>query len=175
MGGVSRTTATKPGPKAPFRRCPEDFDVIFVEQGRIACESWYRASRITVNRWLDERGKRRLIQLRADYVASLRSAGKWITRSTKMINERPKAVSRLASIRDRRKVSPQLARHAAHFLRVRRNGGWIVSPTPQGDWWVGSTRRSPAQLVDLAVARGFDVDAANLQQESEEGLGHGHG
>lgn len=145
--------------RPPLRACPDDFDVMFVEQGRQECEDWYRASRRTINRWMVERGEVRLIKARASYVAHQRAAGDWLTRSSRMVDSRPvKAPRAEHSIRDRRKVSFILARHAAQYLRVVRNGGWIVSPTPQGDWRVGTRRLSPAQMLDLAVAKGFIFD-----------------
>jgi hypothetical protein len=152
--------------RTPLRRCPDDFDVIFVEQGRIGCECWYRARRSTVTRWLEERGKEALIARRAAYVKHLRSEGQWFTRSSKLIEpHRVRPVQIRAAINDRREVNPTLARHAAQHLRIIRNGGFIVSPTPDGEWWVGSRRISAAQMLDLACAKGFDADVA-LQTRS---------
>jgi hypothetical protein len=50
------------------RPCPVDFDETFVAIGRLACEEHFHAGRTTINRWLDERGKDRLIALRAERV-----------------------------------------------------------------------------------------------------------
>lgn len=155
-------TAPKLEPKGrpPLRKCPDDFDVIFIEVGRLGCETWYRARRSTINRWLTERGKERLIKLRSEYVRHQRAQGNWLTRSSCMVEHRATgAVPRSSAIRDRREVSITLARHAAQHLRVIRNGGFIVSPTPQGDWWVGSRRMSAGQMVKLACAKGFDRSA----------------
>lgn len=169
MGAIS---PAKPGPKGrpPLRACPADFDVIFVEQGRIGCETWYRASRMTVNRWMGERGAEKLIKARAAFVAHQRANGQWITRSTRLVEHREvrKAAKRLP-IRDRRKVHPTLARNAAHHLRITRNGAFIVSPAGNDEWWVGSRRMSAAQMVDLAETKGFDRAAA-LQADSAEGV-----
>jgi hypothetical protein len=156
--------------KPPPRACPDDFDVIFVEHGRVECERWYRASRITINRWLKERGKKRLIKARAAFVAHQRSQGKWLTRSSRLVEHRDvrATVPQSQPVRDRRKVSFPLARHAAQFLRTIRNGGYIVSPTPQGDWWVGSKRLSAAQMVDLAKEKGFDPRSTALQVDGRE-------
>lgn len=142
--------------RPPLRACPADFDVIFVEQGRLGCEAWYRASRTTVNRWMAERGHKRLIEARAAFVAHQRARGEWMTRSTRLVEVRVRKTQGLQAVRDRRFVNPNLARHAAQHLRIIRNGGFIVSPTPQGDWWVGSRRLSAAQMVDLACSKGFD-------------------
>lgn len=173
MGGefaVGSKGSTSKG-RPPVRPCPDDFDVIFVEQGRDQCESWYRASRRTVNRWLEERGKGRLIKARTAYVAHQRAQGVWLTRSTRMVEHREVQTSaRSQPVRDRRKVSFTLARHAAHHLRIVRNGGFIVSPTGKGDWWVGTKRLSPAQLVDLAEEKGFDRTAATLQSNIGDGV-----
>jgi hypothetical protein len=131
---------------------------MFVEQGRLGCESWYRASRQTVNRWMKERGAKKLIDQRAAYVASQRAKGEWMTRSTRLTDNRSakRPTIRVQVIRDRRKVNPNLARHAAQYLRVIRNGGHIVSPAPNGDWRVGTRLLSAAQMVDFACSKGFD-------------------
>lgn len=158
--------------RPPPRAVPADFDVIFVEQGRVGCEAWYRARRDTVTRWLEQRGKKRLIKARAAYVAHQRAQGKWLTRSSRLVEHRelPKPKVR-ATIRDRRKVSFTLARNAAQHLRIIRNGGFIVSPAGDGCWWLGSRRVSAAQLVDFAKERGFDPkDPGNLQAPASEGV-----
>ena len=168
---ASSSALTGPKGRPPLRACPDDFDVIFVEQGRVGCETWYRASRSTVNRWMDERGAKRLIAARKAYVSHQRKAGRWVTRQTRMVEHkdvRPKL--RSGPVRDRRTVSFTLARHAAQHLRIVRNGGFIVSLTGQGDWWVGSRRYSAAQMVDLATAKGFDRRSAALQADGEEGV-----
>jgi hypothetical protein len=167
-GALSSSAVLKGRP--PQRKRPDDFDVIFVEQGRVECERWYRASRITVNRWMDEAGAQRLVKARAAYVSHMRREGKWMTRSTKLVERREIArPSRLEAIRDRRKVPFLIARHAAQHLRIVRNGGFIVSPTQNGDWWVGTKRMSAAQMLDLAVSRGFRPTAAMALQADADG------
>lgn len=157
MAAIVPPSSPIPKGKAPLRARPDDFEVIFVEQGRERCESWYRARKTTINRWLEECGKVELINRRAAFVASQRAAGKWLTRQTCMVEVRviTSQAPRSQPIRDRRKVSPTIARHAAQFLRVARNGGWIVSPSTNGEWFVGCRRLSSAQLVDLARSKGF--------------------
>lgn len=146
--------------RPPLRKCPDDFDVIYVEQGRLGCESWYRAHKRTVTRWLVERGKARLIKARAAFVKHQRSQGKWLTRSTCMVQHRVTGLAaRTQPVRDRRMVSGTLARHAAQHLRIARHGGFIVSQSSNGDWRVGTRCLSAAQLVDLASSKGFDQDA----------------
>jgi hypothetical protein len=167
--------------RPPLRQRPDDFEVIFVEQGRVGCEPWYRARRDTVTRWMKEcdverlgAGLPMLIAARAAFVAHQRSQGNWITRQTPLVTRRdiPKP-TRSQPIRDRRKVSFTLARHAAQYLRIVRHGGFIVSPTPQGDWWVGSRRLSAAQMLELARSKGFDERALNMQDRA--GLQSGSG
>lgn len=165
MGELMNTCAVLERPaevaRSPRPR-PDDFEVVFVEQGRLECEAWYRARRTTVNRWLEESGKERLIAKRASFVKHLRDK--------KRMN-RPK--ERPSVIRDRRRVSDVLARRAANYLRSVRNGGWVVAPCPDGNWLVGTRRRSPAEVVDMAERRGFDRKAANLQIRAESGVAVG--
>jgi hypothetical protein len=138
---------------------PDDFEVIFVEQGRLECETWYRCRRTTVDRWLEEAGKERLIAERAAFVKLQRE-------QRRVANSPRKTVAQ--TLRDKRRVSPALARKAAHFLRCVRNGGWVCTPAPDNTWLVGTRRRTPGELVDMACQRGFDRRAANLQIAAEE-------
>lgn len=129
---------------------------MFVQIGRVDCEEHYHARRSTIDRWLAECGKQRLIRARAAFVAQQRSKGEWITRQTRLVEHREiKRPSARETIRDKRKVNVLVARHAAQFLRVVRNGGFIVSPSGDGCWWVGSRRLSAAQMVDFAKGKGF--------------------
>lgn len=151
------------------RPVPPDFEVIFVEQGRLDCEAWYHAGRKTINRWLAEVGKDRLIERRAAYVRSLRSQGRWITRASNLIEHRMPRKSVSQTIRDNRRVSPALARRAARFLQQSRNGGWVVAPKSDGTWIIGTRCKSPAEVVDMAESKGFDRKAATLQIRAEGG------
>ena len=148
------------GRTAVDRPCPGDFDEMFISLGRSpdGCEAHYQARRETVTRWLMERGKERLIEARAAYVADLRARGEWITRGTNMTSLRTiNPVSIRASIRDGRRVDDSVAREAAHFLRTKRNAGLIVSRADEpATWWVGSRRMRAFELVDLAKLKGFD-------------------
>lgn len=151
--------------RPPLRKCPEDFDIAFVEIGRNDCETFYRAARVTIDRWLMERGKDRLIDLRAKFVEHERKTfGPMIGRNIRG-NPKPKVCSAPQPIKDDRSVSPCIASAAAQFMRNPRNGGWVVSRTPQGDWFVGIARRTAGQLLDMAVARGFDVELVNAMCE----------
>lgn len=134
-------------------KCPADFEATFVDIGRLACEERYRAAETTITRWLNECGKDRLTSLRAEHVRNRRGEAK--------IEKHP------ATIQDFRFVDPVIAKAAAHYLRVKQNGGWMISMAKDGDWHVGITRKSSAQLVDLAMRYGFD--AATLKGESDVG------
>jgi hypothetical protein len=148
-------------------KVPDDFDVIFVEQGRDACESWYRASKKTVTRWLRERGKKRLAALRADFISHQRSRGKWMTRSTSLVEHHE-------TRHDEAPVwSPEddpVAKAAANFLRVSRYGGWRVSPAGEGEWFVGTVRKTSAELIAMAECQGFDREAVGLQCDGGEAV-----
>lgn len=149
--------------RPPLRACPDDFAVIFIEKGREACEAWYRARKTTVTRWLVESGKEELIVKRAAFVKSMRSQGKWLTRSSRLFEtHRVKPATIRETIRDRRKINPLVARHAAQYLRIIRNGGFIVSQAPNGDWRVGTRLLSAAQMLDLAFGKGFEIAAESL-------------
>lgn len=149
----SRPAAVPEGKgRPPLRAAPDDFETVFVEIGRIDCETFYRAARITIDRWLEERGKARLIAQRADYVAFQRQ-----------ISRTPKPLALIVKpAKDRRKVSFCVARLAAHYLRGTKGGRWIVSPTGQGDWYLGTSRKTNSELLDCAISKGFDVSVAEL-------------
>lgn len=164
--------SSEPKGRPPLRQRPNDFEIIFVEKGRDGCETWYRARKTTITRWLEEAGKMDLIAQRAAYVKLLRSQGKWMTRSTRLVETRkPKARAARESIRDRRKVNPTVARHAAQFLRISRYGGFIISMAAEGEWWLGSKRISAAQLVDFAKSRGFVVLTCEANLQADLGVG----
>ena len=149
------------------RPVPSDFEVTFVALGRDQCSVHYRCRKSVITAWLEASGKDALIARRAAYVQAMREQGRWITRNDPLVARYRQGKTVAAQIRDDRRVSPSLARRAAHFLRSVRNGGWIVSQAQNGDWWVGSRRRSPADLVDFAVGKGFDRVAADLQADWE--------
>lgn len=148
------------------RPVPIDFEVIFVEQGRLACETWYHARRTTVTRWLEESGKQRLIEKRAAYVRSMRRQGKWITRATNMVERRKAPKPSQHRIKDSRKIDPELATAAANYLRCVRNGGWRITDQGNGYWIVGIRERTSAELLELAIRKGFVV---NLQLQHRRG------
>jgi hypothetical protein len=61
-----------------------------------------------------------------------------------------------------RKPTFLMAQHAAQYLRERRNGGWIISPAGDGLWWVGSRRRTAAELVAMAEEKGFNASTLRV-------------
>lgn len=132
---------------------PDDFEARFIEIGRFACQEFYAVGRTTVNSWLIDIGKERLIALRAAAVEQRKHERR--TRLSR--NEMRAILNKSFPVVDNRRVSPTLARHAAQYLRIVRNGGFVISPTGAGDWRVGTRRVSPAQLVDLAKAKGFQA------------------
>lgn len=141
---------------ALVRPCPDDFSEKIVEAGRLGCEELYHVGRATIDRWMEECGKQELITARAAKVAKERKEAsekrKRLNRSDmrKLLREayRPR-------IRDRRKVPVITVQQAAQYLRILRNGGFVISPCPNGDWRIGTRIVSPAQLLDIARAKGF--------------------
>ena len=133
------------------RPVPDDFEATFVKIGRLECETHYRVGRFVIDHWLERSGKQRLIDARAAFVHKRQED----QRRAESLRELAKCLSRSYPVKDRRRVKPGIARAAAKFLRIVRNGGMIISPTNEGDWRVGTRRMSAAQLLDLAKARGF--------------------
>ena len=140
-----------PLPKTP-RACPEDFDATYIAWGYDECEVIFRAAPMTVKRWLLERGAERLRKARAEFVARERAARRALKAMPK---KKPTPV-----VRDGIAVPPELVSEAANFLRTMRNGGWFVAPTGRGDWWLGTMHKTPAQIVQFAAARGWDMEGA---------------
>lgn len=155
-------------PKSP----PADFERTFIDLGRDQCAVHYRCRRSTITAWLDASGKADLIEKRAAHVRAIRAQGlamlNRVVGPAMIARYQPRTINP-ERIRDDRFVTPTLARQAAQFLRCVRNGGWIVSLATNGDWWVGARRRSPADMVDFAVGKGFDRKAADLQTAKDEG------
>jgi hypothetical protein len=134
--------------RAGHRPCPEDFDVIFVERGRLECEVWYRASRWTVSRWMIERGKTRLVAERAAFIRHLRD------------ERRAKQPKRAVAVETGPidEALQAIARKAASFLRISRYGGWMITASPDGSWLVGTVRKTSDQIIAMAERQGFDSE-----------------
>lgn len=146
------------------RSIPLDFEQVFVQIGRAACQEHYRAGRKAVTRWLKQRGEQRLIEARAAFVRT-RFMAERATRERLQLAQTP--------VSDFRFVHPDLVDAAVAWLRNNYPGGWKVCPTGDGDWWIGLTRSSAAEVVDLATRYGFDAEGAVLTGEGEDGVGSG--
>jgi hypothetical protein len=127
---------------------PPDFDEVFVKIGRVACEDHYEAGRSVIDSWLRQRGKKRLIEARAVHVRE---------HHAKRINREDMGciLSRAYPIEQEPEVDPLVAEQAAQFMRMVRNGGWPVSRHPDGLWTVGTSRKTPAELIAIATRKGF--------------------
>lgn len=141
------------------RPVPDDFDIIFVEQGRLECEVWYRASRVTVDRWLIERGKRRLIEARAEFL--------------RFQAERSHGPAPAAPVECPPDPLHSVASKAADFLRVSRYGGWTVTQNPAGGWRVGTVQKASGELIAMAERQGFDAGAARADLAANLQAGDG--
>jgi hypothetical protein len=140
---------------AERREVPDEFEVVFVEQGRLACEPYFGASRITVNRGLIQKGKKRLIDKRADFVKHQRNMAK--SQMPLHADDPQPEFDQLLPV----------ARQAAQHLRISRYGGYKVSQCDAGGWFVGTVRRSSEELVVMAERVGFDRAAAAAEAERE--------
>lgn len=141
-----KSAGTSKGQSWQSRACPDDFEVIFVEKGRLECEAHYRARRTTVTRWLKERGKKRLLKRRAEFVAFQRSIKRGEALPANEVRVR----------KDRRKTDPKLVVIAARFLQSPRGGGWVSYKIDDGEWMIGTMRRTPSEVIDIAIKKGFD-------------------
>jgi hypothetical protein len=148
------TLASTAAPAKAPRPCPDDFDATYIAFGYDECELIFRAAPMTVKRWLLERGAERLRRARAEFVARERAA----RRALKAMRTRKKPPR--AVVADGIDVPAPLLAEAANYLRTMRNGGWFVAATGKGDWWLGTMYKTPAQIVEFAAARGFDIEAA---------------
>lgn len=147
--------STSPQPTAkPPRACPADFDATYIAFGYDECEVIFRAAPMTVKRWLLERGAERLRKARAEFVARERAA-RHALKAMKKRKKPPRAV-----VADGITVPEAVLAESANFLRTMRNGGWFVALTGKGDWWLGTMYKTPAQIVEFAAARGFDLEGA---------------
>lgn len=129
------------------RPCPADFDIIFVEMGRFECEAHYRARRTTITRWLEERGKARLLKRRALFV-------KYQSDLKRRTKSKPNGAA--IAPKDRRRPDPKLVEIAGRFLQSPNGGGWVAYACDCGNWIVGTRRISPAEVIDMAERKGFN-------------------
>jgi hypothetical protein len=138
---------------AERRPVPDEFKVVFREQGRIACETYFNASRITINRWLLQSGKQALIDERARFVKQQRTKAHEAT-------ERHEEAGHAAD------TYLPVATMAADFLRTNRYGGWRIC-RHGGEWIVGTVQRTSEELIVMAERQGFDREAAVTEARQE--------
>lgn len=134
---------------------PDDFRIVFREQGRLECERVFGASRLTVNRWMKQCGGQELKDERAAFVKFQRAMNKTAEPGRVPVDHQVDTYL-------------PVARLAADFLRIRRNGGWVISKCQDGGgWFVGTVRRSSEEVIGMAVNQGFDREAAVMEARQE--------
>lgn len=126
MGGI---TAEQPVRRRP---CPDDFALVFVQIGRLACEEQYRAERDTITRWLEECGKEKLIEQRKAFVHWKRK-----------LQARGKQNWKRGSRRDSTVPYPMVV-EAHRYLKHAIPRSVVIGPLNQ------------AELVAYAASLGFD-------------------
>lgn len=137
------------------RPCPPDFVEVYLQIGWDGIEDHFRAHKLVIKRWVAENGGDALKARRRDVVRSKR-----LSRSC--VNGRvPEPVT------DGIHVAAEIVTAAAHWLRHPDGGGWMVSPTGRGDWRVGTMRKTPAEIVEMAVRNGFDPTAVIVGESGE--------
>jgi hypothetical protein len=119
-----------------FRPCPADFVEVYLRIGWDGIEDHFHAHKTVIKRWVGENGGDELKARRREAVRASRR-------------------SRAGPVADGVSVAPATVAEAAHFLRGREGGGWMVSATGKGDWRVGTMRKTPAEVVEMARRRGF--------------------
>lgn len=126
----------------PLRRpCPCDFEMVFVQIGRLACEEHYRAERDTITRWLNECGKDQLIEDRRAFVHWKRR----LLRREGYIHHRKR--------KNTRPIPHTVVMAASRFLSADR---LTVAPAGEGQWRVGAAVLEPVEMVAFASSLGFD-------------------
>jgi hypothetical protein len=130
-----------------LRPCPTDFVEIYLQIGWDGIEDHYRAHKLTIKRWVQECGGDELKARRREAVRQMR-----LDRMT----VKPPVIAPAVDGID---VDPQTVTAAAQHLRRPLGGSWTVSPTGEGDWRVGTMRKSPSDLVAMAVRNGFELAA----------------
>lgn len=142
---------------------PSDLADVYVVKGKHMLEAHYGVRKSVMLRWLSELDEGLLKRKRQAFVRNERSANRLrrVPSST---------LRRLTIVQDARPADIRVVRMAADFLRCVRNGGWIISRTQFGDWLVGMRKLSPYELIEMAIAKGFDAKAAALQAEGSAGV-----
>lgn len=133
------------------RARPDEFEVVFIERGRLECETYFRAGRNTITRWLEESGKARLIRKRKQYVKS-RAALEREARTPQKATPPPAA-----------REDPEIAALAARHLQRKQAGSWVVYEIEAGWWMVGTVKRTEREMIAKAERKGFSVKRAREQ------------
>lgn len=149
-------------PTHQIREKPDDFEVVFIELGRLECESYFRAGRNTITRWLKESGKARLLRQRQAYVKANRNYEVQQRHKNKDRRANEDLLARKAKI-EVEIIDPDILHLAARYLQMKQNGSWVVYELECGVWMVGTRRRTPAELLDKAKSKGFDISRAMRQ------------
>lgn len=139
--------------RKPRRSIPADLEQRYLELGLKGCVEHYGAWNRTVRGWLEMIGRDRLRARRLELLKARRRKAE-----AERIN-----INALRQAEARRRIvtstepmpSPETIRDAAHFLRTPKGGRNLVCPSGQGDWFVGSVRVTPQDLVRRAKAKGF--------------------
>lgn len=166
-------TAERTPPSRGFPQpAPWDFDERFARCGRVECQDYYGAKRELIDAWLRERGKKRLLELRAQHVTrsgeesmgavvryGRETVDRWRAEGSKRltVGDAKKLLDLAYPVEDGTMVAPDVAQAAAAHLRIARNGGWPVSASPNGFWWIGTRLCSAEELVDFATRKGFEA------------------
>lgn len=138
---------------------PDCFPTNFVELGRSGCELEYAVGRKRIVQWLDQSGRKdELIAARERFLKAKRERDQ---RADMSLRAAPRSIR----ITDTRKVPRPIAERAARHLQRSRSGGWVVYCICnfEAHWIVGTRRMSAAQMLDLAIEKGFDVERAKRQ------------
>jgi len=145
-----------------LRPIPDDFEVLFVEIGRLACEENYGVGDNTITRWLKEAGEERLKRLREDYVRQRDRDARLRLLATGRVHLRRKG--------EVPHLSAEIVAAAARFVCHAR----VLSVASSRDRpRVDIFPRTATELIDLAERLGFDVETATLKETTQSGVNGG--
>ena len=142
---------------------PADLIERYLDLGHKGCADHYEVHHSTCRRWLDQvltpelRAQRlaivkqRQIEGLARYRLMMRRQASYRARQAVAKAE----ARRRAVCANEPMPTDDVLRSAAHYLRTPIGGRHVVCPSGHGDWFVGSVRVTPQDLVRRARARGF--------------------
>lgn len=137
----------------PRRPMPRDFEARYLELGLKGCAEHYGAWNRTVRRWLEMLGRDRMRARRLEMLQARRKAAK---AERVDLDRLRRTEARRRVVTSSEPMPPlEIIRDAAHFLRTPKGGRNLVCPSGQGDWFVGSVRVTPQDLVRRAKQKGF--------------------